>query len=225
MSPWGQCHTSGTKAWEALQAALKGCNPDKTEGDARYPERYVALPHSGVDAPGNLRSSLDRLDLPNNGYTELNTKVQGATQVVYNNYYHPHRGIIIAGWNYAKYDEKGQGSRLNLSEIWWQEHKAQAAEANVLVTNLQYIFQSSLENQDTMVVIEEAFKRKNVPIGARMQDYDWHPDTDEFLAILGTDNCKTIPYMLIDHMHALGKKTILKIVTHGTAYLYVVVGS
>jgi hypothetical protein len=53
----------------------------------------------------------------------------------------------------------------------------------------------------------------------------WPAKTDEFYAILGTENCKGVAFLLKDHRRALGYKDITSIVHKGQSYIRLHLGA
>lgn len=207
----------GRERWTTFQEGVVADGPDQDGADA-YKARYSATVARDMDLPANLKKSLEGLGVTPRKFAQYTTKANGGEDA-YVNYYSGDQGVIVAGWNYAAKDCAVDGRRLNLSEILFQEYALEAKLAGKPVSKLRYVVQSSLENQGTMEVIQKCVAGN---LQAKYNDTEWGPGTDQFYALLTTDNVKSVPFMLVDHRSAFDHKSILKIVTHGEAYLYLV---
>ncbi|MBE8520411.1 hypothetical protein ILP97_23450 [Amycolatopsis sp. H6(2020)] len=105
--------------------------------------------------------------------------------------------LINAMHNYAKDDANGT-NRLPNSEILWQQFKSIAGES----ADLSLIIRNEIANVATLVTIYLAYSNGEVPTTDLKA---WKPDTEEFLAVLGTENAKSAAFLLKDHAHRIGK--------------------
>lgn len=89
-------------------------------------------------------------------------------------------------------------SRMPNSEILWQQYKGVVHDPS----SLDGITRSSIVNVATLVTIYMAYPNNEVP---RDDLREWEPGTEEFFAVLGTENARSAAHLLIDHAHVLGK--------------------
>jgi hypothetical protein len=107
--------------------------------------------------------------------------------------------LIKALHNYAKDDVNG-GNRLPNSEILWQQFRGIAGEA----AELSGITRTAVVNVATRATIYLAYPNGEVPDSEQRL---WKPGTEEFLAVLGTENGRSAAFLLTDHAHRI-RKTI-----------------
>lgn len=195
---------NGRRYLGVLTQALEGQADDVNATEA-FGKRYVTNVTENQDTPANVK------DFSGKG-NYYDTKMKGKEDSAYANYMDSESGRIVASYNYNKYDPKGElvegVDQINNSEILWQQYLADAAKNNVDVKGLNEVVRSSIQGAAALLTLSMC----NVKINERMAEKTWLPDSEEFFAILGTDNCKGIPFLLKDHAQALGRKTIARII-------------
>lgn len=136
--------------------------------------------------------------------------------------------MLIAGYNYAKYDLTGPTgtTRLSNSEILFQQYRAAQKFAlskggtSLGPSGLNEVIRSSIQNQETQLILDMAFTKAT----QKARETEFLAGTEEFFALLGTDNCKGVAFMLADHPVAFGRKTISSIVALSSSYMRIKLG-
>lgn len=102
---------------------------------------------------------------------------------------------------------------MRFSEIVFWEYKmaADSAERKAKVSNLYWVFRSNIINPDTTNLILEIHKRR--ANADKEQQWTMGDDSDAFLALIGSDNVKSVVWMLNDHVNAFIRKGVLSIWT------------
>lgn len=213
----------GKGYWDALVSKLNEESLVDKDYDAVFSSRYSTTVSAGADTPSNVKGFAGKAD-------KYVTKVKGgeAGKDPYENYMDPTSGRIVASYNYGdkdiNTDESGDTKRLPNSEILYQQYKQAVEEKDdegVSISGLTEVVRSSIQNQDTMAVISLCI----TSVLEKFNEKAWQPGSDEFNALLGTDNCKGIAFMLKDHASSFGKKTITSIVTKGENYIRIKLGN
>ena len=122
-------------------------------------------------------------------------------------------GVIIAANNDQREDKFAASNKLRFSEIVFWEFKlaADSNERKAKVSNLNWVFRSKIVNPDTTSPILEIHKRRGN--GDKEQQWIMDNDADAFLALIGSNNVKSVVWMLNDHVNAFIRKGIPNIWT------------
>lgn len=137
------------------------------------------------------------------------------TQLPYTNAVHSDEEShsITAKKNYAR-DDKAD-PRLPNSEIIWQQYKktrqAFGGGSNEDLAKLTDITRDNVVNIDTLITVFMVYPNGET---AKDNSKNWQPGTDEFFALLGTENLRGSPHLLADHLDQI-RKTISHISTLG----------
>ncbi|KAK4500413.1 hypothetical protein PRZ48_008602 [Zasmidium cellare] len=145
------------------------------------------------------------------------------TQAKYHELYNPMQGAIIAYRNYgpAKYAslDKGWGDAPLPGLKQWSD-VVYLSWADITTPEerrgLKYVVRSSVQNQDTLDVVERALKKSGISSGRApaWPGYTFKPegrDLRPFQAVLGTPNASGVAWLLAQHREDLGNKTITAI--------------
>jgi hypothetical protein len=172
---------------------------DVTRVDKDFSEQFSAryeTKSESADIPANVP-----VDNPSS-YKKIETGPKGKNSA-YVNYASVADATLIAGWNYAAEDKEGEGARLSNSEILYQQYKS----AGGSISTLRQVVRSSIENQDTLKIMDMCTGKKLEKIAGKTYTLG----EDDFNALLATDNCKGVAYMLTDHARESGGKTLTSI--------------
>ncbi|KAL8715212.1 MAG: hypothetical protein Q9220_001170 [cf. Caloplaca sp. 1 TL-2023] len=225
------CDSKGLQYWNWLQGNLSSPNPvDRIDGKATYEESYLS--DSSVMGPkfaSDIRQDLLNHGLPNlddPAYTYWSTSsIDPATgveseYVAYKNIINARDGVLIALVNYRSEDE---ANTLPWSEIMyqaWQESKSYDEQRNAqsgTLSTLQHVVRSSVSNEQTQTILKLMYANSGYP-AISTGDTTWRKWTEEatpnwFFALLGTDNCKGVLFLLTQHAVEAGKKEVTEIWT------------
>ncbi|OCL11096.1 hypothetical protein AOQ84DRAFT_257642, partial [Glonium stellatum] len=102
----------------------------------------------------------------------------------------------------SKDDFPKLNSWADVTWLQWQE----LAKENV--RNLQYIFSSPVENEESNAIIRRSLEVAKQPLSQWSGRVEFSMDTEEGRAILGSANGRGVAWMLINHKAQLGLKTI-----------------
>jgi hypothetical protein len=211
--------TKGKEYFDGLVAALDDKDTEDRDTKDAYNNRYETEVRDKAGVPINVTGFAGTAT----SYAQVDTTTKGATQVAYSNYVNLDEGKLIASYNYGDKDISGdhpEEGRLKNSEIFWNQMRIVEERTSAKFTGLNEIIRSSIENKETMAMLDLA-----VALRERGTEKTWLPGTDEFYAILATDNCKGIPFLLKDHRRALGYKTITSIAHKGQSYIRLHLGA
>lgn len=203
----------GKEYYEGLVAALGDKVAADRDTKAAYDTRYDTKVEEKAGIPINVSGFAGTAT----SYAQVDTTTKGAKEVAYSNYVNLKEGKLIAGYNYGDKDvsdDHGPKGRLNNSEIFWNQMRIVEERTSAKFTPLNEIIRSSIENEETMAMLDLAVTTRE-----RGAEKTWLPGTAEFYAILATDNCKGVPFLLKDHRRALGYKTITSIAHKGQSYI------
>ena len=189
----------GAQYAASLEKAIaeKDTKADRDESK-QFGERYETKMTSGGGVPSNVMKDIQRPE----SYTKVDTGIKGK-ESAYQNYASPQEGTIIGGWNYATKDVDGPGRRLPNSEVLHQHYKGVGGS----LATLRRVIRSSIANEETMTVMDMCAGtviQKNAGV-------TYQAGSDDFNALLGTDNCKGVAFMLTDHARESGGKRIVAI--------------
>lgn len=221
----------GKDIWDKLEARRQEkCPVDVSKDQAKFDKYWREA--MDVNAPAALRPQFaaDKRNI-NNGdalpdgaflQAEYRSKTNGqADKTAYDNLFAPqlkgstsgNGGVIIAANNKAAEDKSDPSDKLRFSEILFWEYKgaADSTKRSAKVSNLQWVFRSNIINEDTNNLIKEVQKRRGNPDNE--QQWTLGDDADAFLALVGSDNVKSIAWMLNDHVNAFIRKSIVSIWT------------
>lgn len=215
--------------WNALEARRQEkCPVDVAKDQAKFDKYWVE--RIAVNAPAAIRPQfVPRLvnngkPLPDNAFlgVEYRSKTNGvADKTAYDNLHAPQLdgptsgtgGVIIAANNDQSEDKSAPEDKLRFSEIvfWEYTMTADSASPKARVSNLNWVFRSNIINTDTTNLILEIHQRRGN--SAKEQQWTMDDDSDAFLALIGSDNVKSIVWMLNDHVNAFLRKGIPSIWT------------
>ncbi|KAL8950870.1 MAG: hypothetical protein Q9222_003124 [Ikaeria aurantiellina] len=225
------CDSKGLQYWNWLQGNLTLPNSvDRTDGKAVYEKFYLS--DSSVIGPKfapEIRQDLMNHGLPDlddPAYTYWHTSSMNPSTgveseyVAYKNIINARDGVLIALVNYRSEDE---ANTLPWSEIMyqtWQDSKfydEQRGAASGSLSTLQHIIRSSVSNEQTQNILKLMYTNSGYP-AISTGDTTWRKWTEEetpnwFFALLGTDNCKGVLFLLSQHAVEAGKKEITQIWT------------
>ena len=223
----------GVKNWQALEARrAEKCAMDVAYDQAKFSKYWTERQPSNapelVTPQFGPRGVNNGKPIASNAFlnVEYRSQRQGAKPVdpgktAYDNLLAPQLdgpskgtgGVIIAAKNDASNDKFTGDDRLRFSEILFWEYKmtADSRERKASVHNLQWVFRNNIINADTMALIGEIHKRRADP-GVEQQ-WTLENDGDAFLALIGSDNVKSIIWMLNDHVIAFARKSVASIWT------------
>jgi hypothetical protein len=189
----------GAQYAASLEKAIgeKDTKADRDEAK-QFGERYETKMTSGAGVPSNVMKDIQKPG----SYTKVDTGIKGK-ESAYQNYASPDEGTIIGGWNYANRDVEGPGRKLPNSEVLYQQYKGVGGS----FATLGRVIRSSIANEETMVAMDMCAGtviQKNAAM-------TYQAGSDNFNALLGTDNCKGVAFMLTDHARESGGKRIAAI--------------
>ncbi|WP_437600266.1 hypothetical protein WMF28_01735 [Sorangium sp. So ce590] len=208
----------GTRLWNDLRNALLSPDLD-VDRAAAFSARYASTCKRGETLPINVASFAGTKE----NFFYIQTGPKGG-EGAYANYIDPVHGVIVASYNYANKDtntvETGSTERINNSEIlYFQYHHAcvKAREAGLSplpMHKVKEIIRSSIANPATT-----AISSKFIKITQRFSDVTFLPGTDPFKALIATDNCKGVAFLLKDHPFELRCLTITSFVVWNGNYI------
>lgn len=137
--------------------------------------------------------------------------------VAYRNLYDAQNGVILADSNFAEKDTNAARTdikRPSLSDLLFLQYQEQAGTSPV--TKLRYLARLKIVNADTATIIEEAHARSDAPADNEIPGWKkWtmaaHKKVIETL--VGTDNGKAAPFILMDWAGYLAKKSLVAVHT------------
>ncbi|KAI4123219.1 MAG: hypothetical protein LQ338_005378, partial [Usnochroma carphineum] len=230
------CSVKGKGYWNTLQTTILQPAPvDRTDGLAVFNQYY----DSQKLAPQNYDTRLGQdllnhgLKFPSNAFSVWYTYPKGydtgeetgdALSAPYVNIINTHDGVLIGKMNFRNMDKTDKLPWSELMYQQWQISKAADDEraskypfflpGNNL-SSLQYVLRDTVENKATMDVMRLAYTKTGY---TPQQDPTWRLWTEQetpnwFFALLGTDNCKGVVWLLNDHAKEAGKKEVAEIWT------------
>ncbi|KAJ5156450.1 hypothetical protein N7492_009253 [Penicillium capsulatum] len=135
----------------------------------------------------------------------------------YHNFFGTRPGVIIAAENkgYFKGDGKSTPERWSavIGSLWAQV----CAEDNQPISGLRRLVRTTIENEETKDVLQEAFDRAKVNMDPSSKSRVMRTFTrkdEAFYAIIGTPNGNGVPWLLKTNADRLGKKTITSIAVY-----------
>ncbi|KAF4621506.1 hypothetical protein G7Y89_g14565 [Cudoniella acicularis] len=220
---WHECLTKGTILWQQLTEKLSAeeeCSDAvATHVATNFKNWYRSTrtkDNEWFTRDGELKNAvLDYTDL-NIEFLRHNVASRFSTPLVttgtpYINYFLPTSGMLVFGENFRKQDTNPEPKRLRLTDIVGHLYKEEAEEANADPAKLRSIWRASIENDETVRVINKCLQATGLE--------EFVPGSEEFLAILGTDNGKGIVHILCDWQGTFGKKIIENVrVVQGGSY-------
>lgn len=124
------------------------------------------------------------------------------TRTEYDNIYSPSNGLIAAHYNY-----KGDNEPLFWSDVTFAIWTELSQSDGRSPKDLRYVARSNILNDFTSSIIYAAMTL--VPKLTRVASFG--PDDEAFMAVLGTPNGAGGVYLLMQHKHILGLKTISRV--------------
>lgn len=219
----------GTTYYEALEARRQEkCPVDVAKDDAKFAKYWTErIPNNAPPAllpQFGPRMINNGKPLPNNAFmdVEYRSKTNGvADKTAYDNLFVPQLdgttagggGVIIAANNDRSKDTFADSDKLRFSEILFWEYKmaAESNERKAKVSKLNWVFRNKIVNTDTTALILEIHKRRDN--SDKEQQWTMKDDADAFLALIGSDNVKSVVWLLNDHVNAFVRKGIPSIWT------------
>ncbi|MCJ1479284.1 hypothetical protein MMC13_007969 [Lambiella insularis] len=197
----------GKEVWKNLQDALKDYPPDKPVSlDGLKKNGWTIRDFPPTAAPRNLANIYKQLILSS---TDKNYISRMATHSVpgtdkptlYGNIYNTADGVVIADDN-----RKAKGEKINWSEVTFTLLQDSAHGNHV--DNLHFVIRHNIKNEDTQLIIQEAYRKIGRTISEDLQSWGPESKDDIFYAFIGTENGKGVVRMLADYPHAFNKKTV-----------------
>ena len=219
----------GINNWNALEARRQDKCPvdvayDQPKFDKYWKERIPQNAPPSIQPQFVPRGVNNGQPLPENAFmgVEYRSKTNGvADKTAYDNLHAPQLegptsgtgGVIIAANNDQRKDKSAPEDKLRFSEILFWEYKmaADSAKRKSKVSNLNWVFRSNIINADTTNLILEIHQRR--ANADKEQQWTMGDDSDAFLALIGSDNVKSVVWMLNDHVNAFIRKGVLSIWT------------
>ncbi|HEX8241777.1 MAG TPA: hypothetical protein VF574_18730 [Allosphingosinicella sp.] len=203
LAPWV---AKGRQLYASMEAGLAKAKPDKDTSLA-YKARYETDSKEGT--PPNQWARAGAFDKT----TKLaRTRAIGTEATAYENYVDVTKGVIGASYNYADkdlFEGHQKEGRLNNSEILWNQYAAAVEAEGGNPSGLNSIYRLSLASNAQTIMDLMTWRGRKL-LGSR-QGMEFGPNDDEFYALLATDNCKGITFLVVDHANALGRKKIIRI--------------
>lgn len=125
------------------------------------------------------------------------------------------QSIIFVGSAYKSEDTNTKEATLPFSDVLAHVHQETSGSKP-----LTHIVQCSIENYQTLQVIDGC-KFKNIGEKAQPKTWSLNAGHDEFLALLGTDNVKTLAFIVKDHGKAIGVEAISSVTTYNQSHLVI----
>jgi hypothetical protein len=207
---WHECLTKGTMLWQRLREKL---STEEECSDAVHVATDFENWYTNTRTKDNGWFSRDKeLETAVLEYTDLNIEFLRnnvtsrfappliSTGTPYINYFLPTSGMLVFGENFREVDTNPDPKRLRLTDIVGHLYKEEAEEANADPAQLRSIWRASIRNNKTLHVIRKCLQATGLE--------EFVSGSQEFLAILGTDNGKGIVHILCDWQGTFGKKTI-----------------
>jgi len=134
--------------------------------------------------------------------------------IAYENYYDAKNGVIVAASNFQKADKNikpGKTAKITLSSLFYYTYQAAAEREKTDVKNLKYMVRWEIKSTQTGPILTEIHKGE--PAGTWLV---WTPQRtpNTFLQLLGSDNGRSVAFMLADFSQAFGEKTICAVLTN-----------
>jgi len=137
-----------------------------------------------------------------------------SVEIAYENYYDAKNGVIVAASNYQQMDKNIQPKitpQITLSSLLYYTYQAAAQREKTNVKNLKYMVQWEIESTQTGLILTEI--HTGAPAGTWLV---WtHQSTpNRFLHLVGSDNGRSVAFMLADFSQAFEEKTICAVLTN-----------
>ncbi|KAJ5902890.1 hypothetical protein N7495_003418 [Penicillium taxi] len=147
-----------------------------------------------------------------NTFKDILVYLKSNSKLRYRNYYGPKIGVIVAKSNYGQVGKARAPDKW--SDIAWLVWVQQCSLQNTLPSQLGYIIQEAIANDDTTTLLDEitrgmAKEEKDKPVV-----FTWTPQDEEFYALLGSPNGIGTAFLSINYPNALG----LKVPSYITAF-------
>lgn len=101
------------------------------------------------------------------------------------------------------------------SDVVFLEWKKLCKKAHVPVSSLKHVIRYNVDNKPTEDVIQDVFGLDRPDWSKISRGRRFHPDEEEFAALLGTPNGSGVAYMLIDHKGQFGQMRVKSITVKG----------
>ncbi|MCJ1438653.1 hypothetical protein MMC27_008043 [Xylographa pallens] len=215
-SDFDDAKKKGKALYEALQRARS--NPSDKDTKTVYNTYYTELFPNGKDpimASYDLRPYLTDRNLPTNTYYDVEVTSKSdkpSTQqlaIVFDNYFDPTNGVIIAEINDRRKDTVAKDRQLFWSDAVFQGISQRAVNAKVPVV-VKYVFRHGITNLNTKNIISEVLK--HTKDAGKPSTWTLKDNADDFYALVGSDNGKGVPRLLGDYSKTLKSTNILKII-------------
>ena len=189
--------TAGKKLYANMQQRLTVEESD-LDTSKEFGERYNTKPEQ--DQPPDQAVKKPAFGM------KYKTASKGTEATAYENYMNVRGGVMGASYNFNTYDKNEKAMQLPNSEILWNQYKMDAEQRGGEVRGLNEIWRLSIASN-----AQKVFAMCDVRLSQRSTGKRFDPPTDEFYALLATDNCKGISFMVTQHKQALGGKAIVGI--------------
>lgn len=135
----------------------------------------------------------------------VKTYLRGQKKCLYENAFNIKAGEVNAKENWRNVDEQegpthgGPGGKpLHNSAILWNQRRAAIVAAPPQVSKIGLISRRNITNMTTFNVVNIVHNE-----GETWTEKESLPPSDDFLALLGTDNARSTAYMLLQHRGSL----------------------
>ncbi|KAL8772387.1 MAG: hypothetical protein Q9203_004723 [Teloschistes exilis] len=240
-----KCGAKGLQIWNILHSNLSSATPYVREDTSAIFNMYYQAepqPYKVEDSEMQQDFEQHRFDTKHLDIWTTVSKdpavpslVENIDDAPYQNVFDTNQGIIIADANFRSFDTN---LKLPWSEIiynLWHLAVEEADHQHALdqthppggpISNLKYIIQHIVVNQESLNVLELAYQRNGYTYDDGSAEVAmWWPWSEEdpdtrywFYALLGTENVKGAMWLLNDHSLEMGKKEITKIWTRWSVF-------
>lgn len=196
------------------QTPLKRGPPANAGAAAIYAKLHTIFPGISIEKDYNLVALSSMPRGTKNHPTPPPFKFN-SVEIAYENYYDAKNGVIVAASNYQKVDKNIKPPpakpKITLSSLFYYTYQAAAKREAKDVKNLKYMVRWEVKSKQTMPILTEIHKGK--PAGTWLV---WtHQSTPTtFLQLVGSDNGRSVAFMLADFSQAFGEKTICAVLTN-----------
>lgn len=191
---YDECRRKGAELWDQLEKArLPG------------PQENTGKPTPG-DAPlRDYRARYDHTCQVSGDIVTVKTSLRGQKKCLYENDFNIKAGEVNAKQNWRNVDEQegpthgGPGGKpLHNSAILWNQRRAAIVAAPPQVSKIGLISRRNITNMTTFNVVNIVHDEPET-----WTEKASLPPSDDFLALLGTDNARSTAYMLLQHRGSL----------------------
>ncbi|KAK4697492.1 hypothetical protein P7C71_g598, partial [Lecanoromycetidae sp. Uapishka_2] len=203
-----QLQSRGDTATSNLDTAISQNTADKNVPD--FTKLYSVTPATGEKATPDLGVLLRPLNKNprSTTYTESTVinKVGGDPKnPILQLKVSTDQGVMINEVSYANRDSLNPKTRWSdMAYQSWSQDPSKAPE-------LDMVIQRNIQNDDTNNAINGFHTANKIKDN---QPGTWAPGSDQYRALMGSDNGRPIAYLLTDHHQALGNKKVTSIITY-----------